>query len=64
MAVKAGKVEVKRSRGQMVVNALAQTPRGTTFINASKVLKAKSTIDKGFRKELAEAIEEFFGTAS
>ena len=56
MAMQAGKIVVKRSRGRLVVNAMAQTPRGTQFIKATRALKVKHVSDKGFKDEMATAI--------
>lgn len=64
MAVKAGTVEVRRSRGNLVVNALASTPRGTKFINGSKPLAVKHLQDKNFKSELDAAINELIGSPS
>lgn len=58
MTVKAGRVVVRRERGKLVVNAMAQTPRGKQFIKASEVINAKKVTESSFKKELALAIEE------
>lgn len=64
MAVEAGRIVVKRSRGKLVINAMAQTPRGTQFIKASKELKCEKVTDKDFKDEMAAAVEELIGKSS
>lgn len=64
MARQAGKIVVKRSRGKLVINAMAQTPRGTQFIKATRELKVKHVSDKGFKEQMASAVEELIGKDS
>ena len=64
MGMQAGKIVVKRSRGKLVINAMAQTPRGTQFIKATRELKVEHVGEKDFKTEMAKAVEELIGKDS
>lgn len=51
-------IEVKRSRGTMVVTATGQTPRGQKYLKQSIPLKVKSPADPDFKGELSAAVSE------
>lgn len=64
MAAGIGTVEVKRSRGKMVVQGLGKTPRGQNFIKQRKELSAKTPADPAFKSELKTAVTEMFAQGS
>lgn len=64
MASGIGQVEVRRSRGKLVVRGLGQTPRGQKFIKHSVELSAKSTADPAFKSELKAVVTEMFAQGS
>lgn len=51
-------VEVRRSRGTLVVVGLGATPRGQRYIKAQKELKAKRVSDKDFKAQMTAAVDE------
>lgn len=53
-----GTVEVKRSRGKLVVQGLGRTARGTKFIRTTTELKAAKLSDKNFKSEMATAVDQ------
>lgn len=55
-------VEVRRSRGVLVVNGLGKTPRGQRFIAKQVKLKATDMGSKEFKSELAAAVAEIIGS--
>lgn len=58
MANHIGTVEVKRSRGQMVLLGLGKTPRGTNFIRQRRSLGVKRSSDPQFKSNLETAVAE------
>lgn len=60
MAVGIGTVQVKRSRGDLIVQGLGKTPRGQNYIKDTKPLGVKSTADPEFKTRLAAAVVEMF----
>lgn len=60
MAIGIGTVEVKMSRGTLVVLGLGKTPRGTKFIRDTEALSVKSPADPKFKAELGQAIAKMF----
>lgn len=53
-----GTVEVKRSRGEMVLLGLGKTPRGTNFVRQKKGLGVKRSSDPAFKSHLQTAVAE------
>lgn len=51
-------IEVRRSRGTLVVNGLGVTPRGQKFIADQVKLSAHDFGDKNFKTELATAVKQ------
>ncbi len=60
MGIGIGTVEVKKSRGEMVVQGLGQSPRGTKFVKDREELGVKSSADPQFKTKLAAAITKMF----
>lgn len=60
MASGIGTVQVKRSRGKLVVQGLGQTARGQRFIRQTIDLEVKNTRDPNFKSNLRTAIAEMF----
>lgn len=60
MASGIGTVQVKHSRGKLVVQGLGKTPRGTNFIRDTIDLSVKNTADPKFKEEMAAAVKEMF----
>lgn len=60
MGIGIGTVEVKKSRGEMVVQGLGQSSRGTKFIKDRVPLGVKSSADPEFKGKLAAAITKMF----
>lgn len=54
-------INIKKSRGRMVVQALGRTPRGQKYVKGSKVLNATSIADPKFKEEMAAAVDELLG---
>lgn len=57
-------VQVKRSKGILVVQGLGKTPRGQKFIRGLVPLKVKSMSDPEFKSELAAAVEKLYAEAA
>lgn len=55
-----GTVEIRRSRGKLVLRGLGQTPRGQKYIKRSVDLGVKNTADPAFKSKLAAAVTEMF----
>ena len=62
MAHNSGLVEVRRSRGKLVVNGIGRTPRGQKFIAEQVALKSHDMSSEGFKKEMAAAVEKILGS--
>lgn len=60
MTVGIGTVEVKRVRGELIVQGLGKTPRGQNFIKDTESLKVKSTADPAFKGNLTAAMAKMF----
>lgn len=60
MAVGIGTVQVKKSRGTLVVQGLGKTPRGTNYIRDTIDLSVKNTADPKFKEEMAAAVSKMF----
>lgn len=58
---RSGQIEVRRSRGRLVVNGLGKTPRGQKFIAQQVKLESTSMDDPEFKDEMAAAVEEILG---
>ncbi|MCK5292975.1 MAG: hypothetical protein KAR39_13275 [Thermoplasmata archaeon] len=57
-----GQIRVRKSHGVMVVTAYGQTPQGKKYIKGSVPLKAKDPASPGFKSEVAQAVNELFGS--
>jgi hypothetical protein len=53
-----GTIHVKRERGALVVQGDGKTPRGGSYIRATKVLKASQMGSKTFKGDMAIAVDE------
>lgn len=60
MAAGIATVEVRSSRGVLVVQALGRTNRGQKFIKGIVPLGVKSTTDPTFKSHLETAVAELF----
>ncbi len=60
MASGIGRVQVKRSRGKLVVQGLGKTPRGQNYVKVVEQLDVKSTADPKFKGNLKAAIARMF----
>lgn len=60
MAIGIGTVQVKRERGELVVQGLGKTPRGQNFIKDTETLGVKSSADPAFKGKLVAAVAKMF----
>lgn len=51
-------IHVRMERGKPTVVGIGQTPRGRSFIRASKTLECPTFSSKNFKQEMATAVEE------
>jgi hypothetical protein len=58
--MEAATVEIRRSRGDLVVTATGRTGKGQRYVKGVEVIKAQSTSDPNFKSELSAAVNKLF----
>lgn len=57
----ASRIDVKISKGKVVVTAKGKTERGQSFIKGSQALQVETISDPKFKAEMAAAVTELLG---
>lgn len=59
--MEAASVEIRKTKGHMVVQIIGRTQRGQKYLKAQEVLGAKRITDKEFKQEMTDAVEQLLG---
>lgn len=62
--MEAATVEIRRSRGKLIVQATGRTARGQRYIKGSVPLTVKSMADPNFKREMAAAVEQLLDSGA